>query len=92
MKTLRKLIVKLFVAYYKIGPGYVPRASMMIMPALLVPILLEIFFETGVIPWHYGVFFVFVLISFVYLRVWPAKTKELDPEQLKQYVEKLKGE
>ena len=92
MKTLRKLIVKLFVGYYKIGYGHVPRASMMIMPAMLIPMLLEIFFKTGVILWHYYLAGAFVLISFVYLHVWPAKTKELDPEQLKQYVEKLKGE
>jgi hypothetical protein len=85
MKTLRKLIIKFFAGYYQIGKGTIPRASAIIFPSLMIPIILEIIFAPTPVLWHFIPFFIFVLISFGYLQFYPAKPEELDAAQKKQY-------
>lgn len=85
MKKLRKLIIKYFAGYYKIGNGTIPRASAIIYPSLMITIILEIIFSPAPVLWHYIPFFIFVGISFIYLHFFPAKPEELDAAQKKQY-------
>jgi len=91
MKKLRKLIIKFFAGYYNIGNGTIPRASAIIFPSLMIPIFLELIFKPVPILWHYIPFFIFVLISFVYLQFYPATSEELDATQKKQHDDLLKN-
>lgn len=90
MKKLRKFIVKYYVGYYKIGPGTVPRASVIIFPTLMITILLEIIFKSKPILWHYIPFFITASISFIYLWIWPASVEEMNEAQKKQYDDLIK--
>jgi len=84
MKSIRKTIIKYFVGYYKIGPGTIPRASAIIFPSLMIPIILEVIFSPEPVLWHYSLFFFTSAISFIYLGFWPANLEELDEAQKKQ--------
>ena len=91
MKFLRKIIIKLFVGSYKIGPGYIPRASVIIAPCLLFAGLIDIFSDKIDQSdwWIFMPFAITAAISFIYLQIWPAKYNELDEKQKKQ-ADKLK--
>lgn len=88
-KFLRKILVKSFVGFYKIGKYPVSKAFFLLLSSMLIPGIIDILCDSIEPNIYQMIPFIFcALIIFVYFRIFPVKREELSKKQLNWFDKK----